>query len=260
MSDDEFLYSNDLAEVALPRMLATIHRHGVPGVVECSRGNDSKQIYFLDGDVIFATSSDREESLGQFLLMKGRISPAQLDVASKEIGRLPGRRLGAIMVQMGFLGAHEVAVAIREQVQQIVWGLFNWSYGTVEFRPGKCREHDGQQVTIATPRVIMAGCKRIIDAKAVTARLGGRNAVLQRPEWPEHLSGFQLERGERSLLDIVDGHKRLFQLCEEGPLSPGINARVLYAFCELGMVKRLDDERSGKIRIQLKNAPGSPDD
>ncbi len=257
MSGDEHVFSDDLSEVALPQMLATIHRHGVPGVIECSRGTDRKQVYFLDGDVIFATSSDREESLGQYLLMKGRISPAQLEVSSREIGRFPGRRLGAIMVQMGFLGAHEVAVAIREQVQQIVWGLFNWSYGLVEFRVGRMREHDGQQVSISTPRVIMAGCKRIIDAKIVTARLGGRNTVLQRREWPDHLSGFQLERGERSLLDMVDGKTNLFKLCEQGPLSPGINARVLYALSELGVVDPVDGERPGHIKIQIKSAPGS---
>jgi hypothetical protein len=258
MSGDEHIYSSDLAETALPQMLATIHRHGVPGVVECWRGNDRKQVYFLDGDVIFATSSDREESLGQYLLMKGRVSPAQLEVASKEIGRFKGRRLGAILVQMGFLGAHEVAVAIREQVQQIVWGLFNWSYGSVEFRAGRFREHEGQQISISTPRVIMGGCKRIIDAKIVTSRLGGRNAVLQRREWPEHLSGFQLERGERSLLEMVDGTTSLYELCEKGPLSPGINARVLYALAELDAVGRGDEERpSGKIKIQLKGSPGS---
>jgi len=258
MSGDEYVFCSDLVEAALPHVLATIHRHGVPGVVECSRGSDRKQIYFLEGDVIFATSSDREESLGQYLLMKGRISPAQLEVASREIGRFPGRRLGAIMVQMGFLGAHEVAVAIREQVQQIVWSLFNWSYGSVEFRAGRFREHEGQQISISTPRVIMGGCKRIIDAKIVTARLGGRNAVLQRREWPEHLSGFQLERGERALPEVVDGTMSLFELCEKGTLSPGINARVLYALSELDVVGRDEEEKSsGHIRIQLKSTPGS---
>jgi hypothetical protein len=255
MSGEDYIFRGDLAEAALPQMLATIHRHRVPGVVECSRSNDRKQVYLLDGDVIFATSSDREESLGEYLLMKGRISQSQLDVASREVGRFKGRRLGAILVQMGFLGAHEIAVAIREQVQQIVWGLFNWNHGTVEFRPGRLSEHEGQQISISTPRVIMGGCKRIADAKLVTARLGGRNAVLERREWPEHLSGFQLERGERALLELVDGRKNLYQLCDEGPLSPGINARVLYALSELGVVGRAEEARSGHIRIQLKGAP-----
>lgn len=257
MSGEEYIFRGDLAEDALPQILATIHRHRVPGVVECSRSQDHKQIYFLDGDVIFATSSDREESLGEYLMMKGRISRSQLDVASREVGRFKGRRLGAILVQMGFLGAHEIALAIREQVQQIVWGLFNWNHGTVEFRAGRLSAHEGQQISISTPRIVMGGCKRIADAKVVTARLGGRKAVLERREWPEHLSGFQLERGERALLELVDGRKTLYQLCDEGPLSPGINARVLYALGELGVVGRGEEPRSGHIRIQLKDAPGA---
>jgi hypothetical protein len=257
MSGDEHTFRGDLAETALPQILATVHRHRVPGVVECSRSKDHKKIYFLDGDVIFATSSDREESLGEYLLMKGRISRSQLDVASREVGRFKGRRLGAILVQMGFLGAHEIALAIREQVQQIVWGLFNWNHGIVEFRAGRLSEHEGEQISISTPRVIMGGCKRIADAKLVTARLGGRNAVLERQEWPDHLSRFQLERGERTLLDLVDGRKSLYQLCEQGPLSPGINARVLYALSELGLVDRGGEPRPGHIRIQLKGTPGA---
>src|SRR4030042_4145074 len=155
MAANEPIFHGALAEVALPQILATIHRHRVPGVVECARRSDRKQIYFLDGDVIFATSSDREESLGEYLLMKGRISRSQLDVASREVGRFPGRRLGAILVQMGFLGAHEVAIAIREQGEQIVWGLFNWNHGAVEFRAGRGAEHEGQQVAVSTPRVVM---------------------------------------------------------------------------------------------------------
>jgi hypothetical protein len=256
MSADDHVYRGDVESTPLPKMLATIHRHGVPGVVECSRDEELKKVFFLDGDVIFATSSDREESLGEYLLMKGRISRAQYEVASKEMERYPDRRLGGVLVQMGFLGAHEVAVAIREQVQQIVWGLFNWNRGQTSFKVGRFRDHEVHQITIPTPRVILSGCKRIADAKLVTARMGGRNVVLQRREWPEHLEGFQLERGERTLLDLVDGRKTLFELCEEGPLSPGINARVVYGLKELGVVGRGEAERSGGIKIQLRSDHG----
>ena len=237
-------------------MLATIHRHGVPGVVECSRDDENKKVFFFDGDVIFATSSDREDSLGEYLLMKGRISRAQYEVAAKELERYPDRRLGAVLLQMGFLGAHEVAVAIREQVQQIVWSLFNWDRGEAAFKVGRFRDHEVHQITIPTPRVILSGCKRIADAKTVTARLGGRNVVLERRDWPEHLTGFQLERGERTLLDLIDGKMTLFELCEKGPLSPGINARVIYGLSELGVVGRGESEKSGGIKIQLRSGPG----
>src|SRR5664279_1890250 len=48
----------DLAEEPLPEILRTIHHHRVSGVVTATSGDVVKKIYLMDGNVIFATSSD----------------------------------------------------------------------------------------------------------------------------------------------------------------------------------------------------------
>ena len=55
------------------------------------------------------------------------------------------------------------------------------------------------------------------------------------------------------LLEMVDGERTLVELCEQGPLSQGGNARVLYALWALGLIER-ESESSGHIRIQLSNS------
>ncbi len=129
MIGEEYVFRGDLARTPLPEMLATIHRHGVPGVMEFTDDEGTTRLYFTDGDVIFATSSNRGESLGDYLLSKGRITEAQLKVSSEELERSPGKRHGSILVQMGFLRSEELGIAVREQVQSILWGLFNWADG-----------------------------------------------------------------------------------------------------------------------------------
>jgi hypothetical protein len=52
----------------------------------------------------------------------------------------------------------------------------------------------------------------------------------------------------------VDGRRTLDQLCDLGPMSPGINARVLYALNELGILGR-SELLPGHIKIQVKNVP-----
>jgi hypothetical protein len=252
MVDEDFVYRADLGVTPLPDMLATIHRHGVPGVMEFEQPDESKRVFFIAGDIIFATSSDRGESLGEYLWRKGRITRAQYEVSAQELESSPGVRHGSILVQMGFLAAGQLGAAVREQVQQILWSLFNWDSGEVEFRVGRFREEEVYKITIATPRAILSGCKRIADARVVTARLGGRETVFFKEEWPQHLGGFRLEAGEQRLLDSVDGRKSLYELCEDGPMSPGINARVLYALLALGIVGR-EQEKKGHIKIQLRS-------
>jgi hypothetical protein len=255
MTEEEFVFRGDLARTPLPEMLATIHRYGVPGVMEFTGEDGTTRLFFVDGDVIFATSSNRGESLGDYLLRKGRITEAQLKVSSQELQRCPGKRHGSILVQMGFLRSEELGIAVREQVQSILWNLFNWADGEVIFRVGRFRDDEVYQIKIPTPRAILSGCKHISDAKVVMARLGGRGTVFRRRPLPEHLANLHLETSERAILDMVDGRTTLVELCEKGPMNAGVNARVMYAFVNLHLVERVDPP-SGGIKIQMRNSDG----
>ena len=251
MASEEFVFRGDLDSDSLPEILATIHRHSVPGVLDCTRGDVSKCVYFATGDIIFATSTDREESLGESLLRDNLITEDQLRLSSDELRRTPGRRHGTVLVQMGFLEPHELGAAVRKQVQSIVWSLFSWTSGSVTFRVGNFRDDEVYKIKIPTAKAILEGCRFLADPKDVTARLGGRGGIL-RPSKPQaQLEGLDLEDEERELLDLTDGSRPLYELCEAGPLNPGINARILYAMLALRLISR--EETSKAIRIRLKD-------
>jgi hypothetical protein len=82
------------------------------------------------------------------------------------------------------------------------------------------------------------------------SRLGSKSAVFSRPPVPDHLEGFELESLEQQLLDLVDGKRALVEICEKGPFSAGLNARVLYGFQCLGLIHKQKDATSA-IRVQV---------
>lgn len=251
MEREEFVFRGDLESDSLPEVLATIHRHGVPGVLECARHDVTKCVFFATGDIIFATSTDRSESLGESLLRDGLITADELRLSSDELKRTPGRRHGTVLVQMGYLEPHQLGATVRGQVQSIVWSLFPWTSGTVTFRVGSFRQDEVYKIQIPTPRAILEGCRFLSDPKEVTARLGGRSAVLRAVRRPRHLDGLELEDHEQQLLELVDGSKTLYELCEAGPLGPGGNARVLYALLVLGLIGV--DESTRAIQSPVKD-------
>jgi len=59
------------------------------------------------------------------------------------------------------------------------------------------------------------------------------------------------------LLDLVDGRRTLIELCQQGPFSPGINARTLYAMRLLELIEKKEPASSG-IRIQVRGGENSP--
>ena len=62
--ENSFQYRGDLSQTALPEILYTIDRFQVPGVIEACRDGIVKQVYIKEGNVVHATSTDREDSLG----------------------------------------------------------------------------------------------------------------------------------------------------------------------------------------------------
>lgn len=251
--DPKYIYVGELAETPLPEMLATIHRHRVPGVLEAEVEDGVKRVFIFNGDIIFATSTNRAESLGDMLLAAGRITHEQYRASSLLLLENPTKRHGRILMEMGFLTEAELRVVVLEQVQRIVWGLFGVNEGKVTFTLGEFRTDETYKLRIPTPRAILHGCKTMPDARRLVSRLGSKNTVLLRQEVPEHLQGFELEAQEDQLLSLVDGRKTLYQLFVQGPFAPGLNARVLYAFYCLGLVKK-GVEQSGAVKVQV--SPG----
>ena len=64
-----------------------------------------------------ATSNDPDERLGESLLLRGKITARQYVEASKQIR--PGRRLGAILVEMEAIESEELLPAVEQQVKEI---------------------------------------------------------------------------------------------------------------------------------------------
>ncbi|HVN33113.1 MAG TPA: DUF4388 domain-containing protein [Thermoanaerobaculaceae bacterium] len=244
------IFVGALADMPMPEMLATIHRNRVPGVLEVQLGEFSKRVYILGGDIIFASSTNRGESLGDSLLASGQITVAQYRESALQLLGNPGKRHGQVLVEMGLLTEAEMRAAVLQQVQRIVWSLFDLNEGLVSFTLGEDRADEVYKLRIPTPRAVLHGCKTVADAKRLVARLGGKGSVFSRPPIPEHLSDFQLEAGEEELLNLVDGRRTLFDLCDQGPFSAGLNARVLYAFSCLTLIKKEKESASG-IRVQV---------
>jgi hypothetical protein len=252
MSNTDYVYHGDLESTPLPAMLATINRYSVPGVLEVSRSDVTKRVFLLDGDIIFATSTDRRESLGEFMVQNEVLTKEQLEASTAELEKSAGDRHGEILIKMGFIEADQLGIQVRKQVQSIVWSLFNWTQGEVTFEVGPSKDDEVFKIKIPTARAILAGCRMIEDPKMITARMGGRGAILKRLPRPPHLDTFRLENDERELLELINGKRTLFELCEEGPLNPGANARVLYALAELQLIT-VDPSSSGKILIQVRS-------
>src|SRR5262245_53382978 len=96
--DDDLSIKGQIDTSSVPELVRSIVGSGETGVLTFRTGEVTKSLYVQNGRVVFAASTDPDERLGEHLLVRGKISARQYLEASKLIR--PGRRLGAILVEM----------------------------------------------------------------------------------------------------------------------------------------------------------------
>jgi hypothetical protein len=230
-------YRSDLATTPLPEVLLTVHKYRAPGVIECIREDARKSIYLDQGNIIFAGSNQMPDSLGDRLLAGGRITREQYDESVRRLTE-PGntKRQGTILVEMGVLQPKDLFVNVRDQVQEIVWSIFDWTAGAVTFTPGRDKQTEFIKLAIPIREAVMQGIRKITEPKRLIARVGSKGTILERVPDGDG-SDLKLDPQESEFLDTVDGKRTLFELVSAGPLSPAQGARLLYAFRLLGLVR-----------------------
>lgn len=133
----------------LLQMLATTGKSGRLLLV----GEEASGLVLLrHGKIICAVSTSVRESLGSVLLSRGWLDPGQLEEGlERQRASEEERRLGAILVDAGFLTFERLEAAVAEQVAQVISEFLRWGSGQFEF--DELRFPDCGEVEVPTDRL-----------------------------------------------------------------------------------------------------------
>ena len=119
------------SSMALPKALALSFQRKESGAIIIQAGEIQKRVYLDGGSVIFATSNDRNDRLGEMLIRRGVISVQDFLRASFQV--IPGKRFGTILIEMGLLTPEQLVWAVKEQVKEIIFSLFGELFVSYRF-------------------------------------------------------------------------------------------------------------------------------
>lgn len=250
--EKKFEYRSDLAVTPLPEILATIERYRVRGALSVTRGHAHRRIYLDGGLVVFATSDEPEVRLGNYLIRHGTLPE---DAVASAEARLAGDgiRLGQILLRLELLDQATLEAAVADQVREILWGAFDWDEGEVVFEVGVGRGDEPVRIDLPIAEVIVEGIRKAAGVRRFIERMGSGHGVLEQSEAPLASHVFTAE--EIALRDLVDGRQTVQSLSQKGPGSVAENARLLYAFFCLDLVRV--KETSGVKKLHWKTEGGT---
>ncbi|HVP66290.1 MAG TPA: DUF4388 domain-containing protein [Anaeromyxobacteraceae bacterium] len=204
---------------------------GGPGALpETPEGLRRKTVNFRDGQVTFASSSDRADRLGAVLWRSGLVRPEDLERCSRLVQA--GRPLGQVLVDEGLLDSGQLYAAMTLQVREIVLNAFLEEDGDFVFVEGQPDERNSVKLPERTRDLLLEGMRRREEAERIAAVVPDREARVRRSGGVA--SG--LGEHEQRLLAAVDGTRTVRRLFDETQLGLYEGLRTLASLARGGLV------------------------
>jgi len=227
-----------LAEHDFPWLVQYLHERSWTGVLSLSSAGITKKVVVQQGQLVFASSSSRDERLGELMLRRGRITLRQLADGGKAL--VPGKRLGTVLVEQGAITPKDLVRSVVEHTQEIIYGAFQWTEGQYRIEEGGDTK-ESIKLNISTPDVIMEGIRRIDSWTRIEKAVGPLPTRYQRAEDHEtRLRSANLTPERLAVLGALTAPQTLEQICAVSALPNFEVCRTLWAFRVLGAVRRLD--------------------
>lgn len=187
----------------LSEILGALHAAGRSGWLLFRYRDHAKSVFLHRGEVVFASSNQRVDRLGECLLRAGILSLEQLREAERCFA--PPQRFGRVLVERGFLTPRELWNGVRYQVEEIVRSLFAYPAGTVVFHDGSAQPDNVVRLALETRRLVAEGVQRREELRKFLEVLEDPRVRLA------PVAGFRgsLAGAERALVDAL-GEGRAF--------------------------------------------------
>lgn len=128
--------SGNIQDTPLPDVLEGLRAMKATGTLVVRAGTVQRSLFLEEGRIVFAASNDTNDRLGEVMVRVGKLTRQNLETALQISKRAAGfKKLGAILVENGFVTPKDLFAGLKLQVKEIIYGIFVLEEGAYRFEP-----------------------------------------------------------------------------------------------------------------------------
>ncbi len=252
---EKLALQGDLSVVAVADVLSFVSMIRRSGNLSFSRGDQRRVIYWIRGEMVFATANAPEYSLGQFLLRNGKITKDQFEESRQRM--TADTRHGKVLVQMGAISPKELWWGVKNQVLEIIYSLFAWEDGEFSFHESDEQIRERILLSLNTATIIMEGIRRLDERALIQERITSLDTVYALAHGAEgHLAELDLDPEETALFHLIDGTRTIRDLVRSAELTEFETLRILYQLETARVIEEVRQEKKrGPVFLDVEDSP-----
>jgi len=238
-----------LGENSLPKLLIYLSEIKGTGTLRLVNGRIEKKLFIKNGGIVFASSNYEGDRLGELMLKAGKINVQQFEAASKVVVE-QGKRMGGVMVELGFIKPKDLFWGVKYQVQEICCSLFTWTEGEYEFLQGDLPSTEVITLHMSTANLILQGVKRIDDWTRISRGIPNMDTVLSVTDNPLKLyQDVSLSAEEKQIVSLFDGKHTIKNVFDTSNVGDFEALKAVYVLYTIGIIEEADGKPKKKAAV-----------
>ena len=235
-----------LKEASLPDVLQLLALGRKTGCLAVADRQNFGYIYFADGRICYASIVNRRDRIGDLLRRNQLVTSEQLDEAIRlqEVQR--ERRIGDILVGLGYVQQDKLERLLAQQIDEAVFHLFTWSQGTFNFEAGVRPDPHVFTVSVNPEALLLEGARRVDELSQIEKKIPTYDLIFAID--PDRIPGAEVELSDqqRAILPLIDGARDVRQIMDTVSLVEFDVAHALYGLITAGYARRVGTSARGE--------------
>ncbi|MDD5224747.1 MAG: DUF4388 domain-containing protein [bacterium] len=237
-NDAKVIFTGDLEGVGITDLFSILNMSQKTGALVLVSEKKYKGIYFRRGEIIFASSNQSEERLGDILYRTGKISKEQREEAERAL--TAEKRFGTILLERRLISPKDLWWGVKYQMEEIIYSSFNFLKGFFFFLEGDLAEEDLVRFSFNTQKLLMEGFRRMDEWPLIYQLIPSRDTVLEIAAAP---GPGDLNPIMQKVLEIVDGQRKAGEVIRLSQLGEFNAFKILYQLAKAGLIKAKEKAR-----------------
>ncbi|HEY0592759.1 MAG TPA: DUF4388 domain-containing protein [Thermoanaerobaculia bacterium] len=249
---DELTIQGTLAEATVPDLCRSLIRSGETAIVSLEGVGRHDSIYFREGRIVYAASSDPDLGLAEVLLRRGEIGVQDYRRALESMSG--SQHIGSVLVALKFLKANELMRAVEKQVCDIVTNALSFRTGSYVIEFTGDFDRDIPILSIQTDRILMDGIERIEYWSLISRGVGDMTRLLRKePTADSRVYHLELSDEEEFVLELLAEPQSLGAICARSYLSNFRTCRTIWALLAANLVEDEQGEQHAARRTEVRS-------
>ena len=230
------MLEGEIAQINLVARLVELWREKFTGAIRFENDGVIKIVYFKSGDVLSASTNDRNDSVDEILMRAGKVSKEHVKQALAK--RKENETLGDALLNLGFITRKELAWGRRIQIINVIRSIDEWNAGSFTIVADYLPKRD-EGTLYPLPQVLVEMIVTDQDRQKFERALDSGSVIFEKaPGYEALFSKLGLDENAEAIMAQVDGTRSASEVAG-GSRQETFNAfKLMQAMAVLGILQR----------------------